>query len=838
MRRSSYRRLLTISAALLAAPFAAAQRPVADDVFYQFMPIAWRDSDNDAFRYGDFDGMTASLDYLQYLGVTAIWMNPIHPSAAYHGYQHGPADQLNSWFGTQAQFVNFVQQAHARGMKVLVDQVCYGISQNSVYFNSTYSNPSSQYDTWLAFTNSQNTTYLGSTYRTWDNSLVGFIHWDLRTPAASDLVTNWSRKWLDPNGDGEFSDGIDGYRLDHVWVQYNSGPDGWGYNLDDFWTPWKAALRAVNPNVFTVVEQADWNSYGAEFLSVHDAAFTKPFEGTVRSALNSENAFGLNYAVSRELALLNSGGTYLCIIGDHDVNRLASTVGNSFVKCKLAAAIQMTQPFPPAIYMGDEIGMMGVKGTFGGDASDIPMREPFKWNAVAGPPMSNYFVRNTNAYGGRYSRDNDGRSVEEQQGVAGSLLEEYRRLIALRRSSVALRRGQYVSVRASDGAVWAFLRDAPAQQQLLVVINLKSVPVTTTLDLSAAFLPNGPTTPTDLLGGPGAAAITDANKAAYPLSLDPLSYHVFDVQLVLTPGQPAGLDGASLSNDFLAADVLATQNNATALGDNVSELDRLWARATPRGMRIAISGNLAVDASGLALLFDVSSGGQDTLDFTGITPPPTGVAELTGTRLDAGFSPDQMLWLNAFGGTVYVDQFALPAGAPATKTYRGSVAVNSGLAALAGGVNPNGLAAALDNRNTVGVTATDAAGAATADSGFELFVPWVDLGLTGPPGPIGVLAFIARPTGEVGNQMLPGLGGGVSNLGLTPDLSTISGDQFVTLDADLSLLGDLTRDGRVDERDLGEALRCWEAASCGDIDGDGRTGEADLAYLLSRWSGP
>src|SRR5512141_2239889 len=83
-------------------------RPVADDVFYQFMPIAWRDSDNDASRFGDFGGMTASLDYLQQLGVTAVWMNPIFPSPAYHGYQHGPADQINSRLGSEAEFLGFV----------------------------------------------------------------------------------------------------------------------------------------------------------------------------------------------------------------------------------------------------------------------------------------------------------------------------------------------------------------------------------------------------------------------------------------------------------------------------------------------------------------------------------------------------------------------------------------------------------------------------------------------------------------------------------------------------------------------------------------------------------
>ncbi|HOC32070.1 MAG TPA: alpha-amylase family glycosyl hydrolase, partial [Armatimonadota bacterium] len=174
--------LLKSGPAVSAVP-AWANSPIADEVFYHFMPIAWRDSDNDGGasgkRFGDFNGMTASLDYLQYLGVTSVWMNPIFPSPAYHGYQHGPADTVNPWFGTEAEFLNFVAQAKARGIKVYVDLVCYGISHNSVYFQSAYNNPSSPYDAWLSFTNSANTTYNGYTFTTWNGSNVGFINWDL-----------------------------------------------------------------------------------------------------------------------------------------------------------------------------------------------------------------------------------------------------------------------------------------------------------------------------------------------------------------------------------------------------------------------------------------------------------------------------------------------------------------------------------------------------------------------------------------------------------------------------------------------------------------------------------
>ena len=213
-----------------------AREPV-DDIFYHFMPIAWRDSNNDTYRFGDFDGMTASLDYLENLGVTAVWMNPIFPSPAYHGYQHGPADQLDPRFGSKTQFLNFVAQAHARGIKVFVDFVAYGINRDYEWFESAYGHPASLYDDWLAFTNTPNTEYLGSTYTTWNGDTVRFIHWNLNNPNPVALDTTWAQHWLDPDNDGDPADGIDGYRLDHVWEYYNSGPNGWGYNIGDFWVP-------------------------------------------------------------------------------------------------------------------------------------------------------------------------------------------------------------------------------------------------------------------------------------------------------------------------------------------------------------------------------------------------------------------------------------------------------------------------------------------------------------------------------------------------------------------------------------------------------------------------
>jgi len=99
--------------------------------------------------------------------------------------------------------------------------------------------------------------------------------------------------------------------------------------------------------------------------------------------------------------------------------------------------------------------MLGVKQSYGSDANDIPMREPFKWLAVAGPPMTNYWALNPQAFGAPFSSNNDGRSVEEQDGVPGSLLETYKQLIAVRHASEALRRGDF-RVLGADNGVYAF----------------------------------------------------------------------------------------------------------------------------------------------------------------------------------------------------------------------------------------------------------------------------------------------------------------------------------------------------------------------------------------------
>ncbi|NBX25938.1 MAG: hypothetical protein EBQ99_07815 [Planctomycetes bacterium] len=842
------RHALTALLASLVALHAAAQstRLPQDEVIYQIMPIAWRDSNNDSTggvssRYGDFGGLAAteSLDYLQYLGVTMVYLQPIFPSPAYHGYQHGPADQLNPIFGTQAQFQAFVNAAHARGMKVILDFVAYGISHNSPYYQSAFGNPSSVYDTWLAFTNAANTTYVGYTFNTWNGSQVGFIHWNLDHPSAVATVTNWAAKWLDPNADGDTSDGVDGFRLDHAWA---SGGEGWGANIA-FWETWCSALRAVKPGIFIFCEPSDWGNYGADLMTLDgfDAVLTKPWEFSARSAVTSRNAADLYAKTAATVAAVPAGKVVVAQTNDHDSDRLASAFSSSNnntvnARQKVAAAILFTQPFPPNIYYGDEIGMRGSKAATGTDADDIPMREPFKWKAVAGAPMSNYPAVTVGTKPPTFSANNDGRSVEEQKGVAGSVLETYRSLIAVRKGSVALRRGAYLPITCPDAGVFAFLRHDPAEA-VLVAINLNSGSTSTSLDLSGFTVPSAGTLPVSLENGAMFQAITGSNQSAYPITLPGRGWMIARASLTPPPSTSTpDVDGRDIVSNAGGAPARGVQTCLSSFGDNVGELNQMFVWADGEAIRVSLTGNLPSDTSPILLFVDVDPGaatGQSRLATAHLPSPPATLAPLDGTTFDAGFSPDALYHVNTTGGLIYVDRVTLPGSGLAVKDYRGSVGLGSGRGVLTGGSNPAGIEVAMDNSNTTGITGTSVASAGTATRGLEMRLPLAELGLpAGFSGSISVSACLGQTTGALSNQWLPGLEAGSANLGMAPDLRSVPGAQFTSVT--LGLQGDLDGNGTVDAGDIGSLLLLFGPCNgcAADLDGSGEVDAGDIGSLL------
>ncbi|MFG0305779.1 MAG: TIM-barrel domain-containing protein [Phycisphaerales bacterium JB040] len=292
---------------------------------------------------------------------------------------------------------------------------------------------------------------------------------------------------------------------------------------------------------------------------------------------------------------------------------------------------------------------------------------------------------------------------------------------------------------------------------------------------------------------------------------------------------PEFIDGRRIDEAFAGA--LATQTNPTNLGDNVSELNQLYAELDETGLRLGLTGNLATDGTALAVFLDTGPGGQGVLDTSTQPSPPSGLANMTGLTFDTGFRPDLMYFINAYAGGIYVDRLTLTDGAPASKAYLGAGAVGSGQGVL----DQSDTLVAIDNSNILGVTNTSAANADNATFGAELLIPASDLALPSPDGPVSVMAVIVRSYGELSQQILPPLVPGQSNpLGFSPNLNLFFGDQFVQVTTPCA--ADVNADGVLDNGDIGAFVALFLAGDpAADFTGDGILDNGDIGAFVAEF---
>ncbi len=245
-----------------------------NEVFYQIFPRSFRDSNGDGI--GDFDGITQELDYLQKLGVTAVWLNPITRAHTYHNYFSDNFDSTDAGFGSNADFTNLVKALHARGMKIFIDMETQYISRFHTWYVNSYMNPTSSYGPYIVYQGSGNTIPDTTSFWGYNGVWLTNMVLNLRDSALLSYEKRMYASWVDPNGDGNFYDGVDGFRLDH----FMDNLDGTGYNphmYTDFWKPLFDTLRSINPRLLFLAEQADWG-FGSDQLTNGntDAVFSIP----------------------------------------------------------------------------------------------------------------------------------------------------------------------------------------------------------------------------------------------------------------------------------------------------------------------------------------------------------------------------------------------------------------------------------------------------------------------------------------------------------------------------------------------------------------------------------
>jgi glycosidase len=475
------------------------QQPWWDDaIFYEIFVRSFYDTNGDGI--GDFNGVTAKLDYLQQLGINAIWLMPIHPSPSYHGYDVINYYNVNPDYGSMEDFKRMVNEAHKRGIRVIIDLVLNHTSDQNPLFIDANNNPGSPYRNWYIWSDTD-PGYAGPLGTAWHPGKSGF-YYGIFSASMPDLnyenqaVTDGMYKvvnfWLN-------NVGIDGFRLDAVKYLIEEGQKQentasthqW---LRNFYTFYKSG----KPDAYTVGEVYGAGGFLAKTYTGDQLDQIFNFEmasGFVNSAAG-EATSGVNSAIKFSLKDMPNG-QYATFLTNHDQNRVMSVLSGNLNKAKVAASLLLTAPGTPFIYYGEEVGMEGEK-------PDEDIRLPMQWSGEANAGFTSGIPwRNP---GTNYQTAN----VASEINDPASLLSRYRDLIALRKQQPTLRYGSLTLVETGNPGVYAILR-VYENNAILVVINLTKKPVADyTLSLQDPVLQDGVYHLENLFGDASASGLTVA----------------------------------------------------------------------------------------------------------------------------------------------------------------------------------------------------------------------------------------------------------------------------------------------------------------------------------------
>ncbi|TNJ43508.1 hypothetical protein FGF67_11355 [Tamlana fucoidanivorans] len=437
-----------------------------EEIFYLIFPRSFFDSNGD--RIGDLNGVTQQLDYIQDLGITSIIMTPLYPSSYYHNYFTHDYYGIDSEFGTVDDYFNMVKEIHRRGMKFYMDTELQYVIKEHPWFGESFQNPNSEFSNYVMYKDSLNTEPETMVFdlkglKSYDGYYTDITIVNLYKEEVAEYIKDYYAFWVDPNGDGSFEDGVDGFRIDAF--HNDQLKKGILTNLaQGFWKPIIDNSKRINPDVTFVAEQATWDDGDAH-------SWMK------KSGVEVAYSFGLHFNVNNPTILreyfkwskqdLPEGKNMFAFLDQHDTDRVLSKIGNNTAKNKQLATLTYLMKFIPYIYYGQEIGMTGKREELIrhesllelSDGLDISVREPFEWTADINEAGNALWFENVQPYWEKKSiKSKDGISVEEQINNPNSLLNFYRKILKFRSSNSAFTTGEFEIIQHENDSTFTYCR--------------------------------------------------------------------------------------------------------------------------------------------------------------------------------------------------------------------------------------------------------------------------------------------------------------------------------------------------------------------------------------------
>lgn len=458
----------------------ALERPWQQGVWYEIFVRSFNDSDGDGV--GDLQGVIRRLPYLAELGVSGVWLMPIHPSPTYHGYDIADYTDVNPDYGTLDDMKELLQAAHELNIRVILDFVPnHSSSQHSWFVAAAAGDPEYRdHYVWHTDPPDWRGTRGGSAWHAspagnGDHYLglfsPGMPDLNHRNPVVMEEFKQIARFWLDL--------GVDGFRVDAIqhMVESETGQISNTPETYEWVREFQEFIHQEAPHAFLVGET--WTEMPA-IIRYHEAAhldmsFDYPLWRVLLAAIQARSAADLGDVVAQAEQLYPQDAVRGTFISNHDQTRPATLLSfprRDEQRMKLAAGLLLTLPGTPFIYYGDEIGMPDGPGS-----ADVEKRTPMRWTE---PTEAGDFGFSSGAPWTDPGEVPAGVSVAAQQADPNSVWHAYRRLIALRNELPALHSGDFRLLDGGARAVLAAQRNADGQR-LVVLANLSTRALTVEL---------------------------------------------------------------------------------------------------------------------------------------------------------------------------------------------------------------------------------------------------------------------------------------------------------------------------------------------------------------------